>query len=122
MIAIIFLFLSLFLNVSNANSLYYLCGSDEDGCNGPDYLGCLCMPFDNKLAHQPYCLDFDNVSCVPLSKMKNCDPNNIIKDQATCLAVAFQSEPIPPCGLTTDTFCNEHHIPTCDQDGGEATC
>jgi hypothetical protein len=122
MLGFIFLFLSLIVNTSFASNLFYLCGSDEDGCNGPDYLGCLCMPYDSDLANQPYCLDFDNVSCVPLSKMKNCNHYDVFKNQATCLAVAFQSEPMPPCPLTTANFCEQHHIPACDKDGGEATC
>ncbi len=104
------------------HELYYLCGSDEDGCSPLAYEGCLCSPNDGALSSKPYCLDLDNVSCVPLSKMPNCRKDYIIKDQASCLAVAYQSEPDPPCLPTTKEFCVKHHIALCQQDGGQDSC
>lgn len=122
-----FLWLSFFLMLpaimtSYANEKYFLCGPDEDGCSADSYQYCLCMPQDDALSSQPYCLDFDNVSCKPLSLMPNCHSGDIFRDQATCLAVAFQSEPEPPCALTDKDFCVQHHIPSCDKDGGVSSC
>ncbi len=118
-IAISFL---LFMGVCPAQEQYFLCGPDEDGCNPDEYSSCLCMPYDGPLASQAYCLDFDNLSCVPLSLMPNCPRGDIMKNQASCLATAFQSEPTPPCPLTTKEFCVTHKVAICDKDGGVNTC
>lgn len=98
-----------------------MCGPDEDGCYPDIYPYCLCMPYDN-LASQPYCLDLDNVSCVPLSLRPHCPSGYITKNQASCLATAFQSEPDPPCQLKTKKFCTENHVPLCEKDGGQDSC
>lgn len=101
---------------------YYLCGPDEDGCSPDEYPYCLCMPQDEGLADKPYCLDFDIVACIPLSKQPHCPKGNIFANQSTCLAVAFQSEPDPPCPLVPEQFCRLNHIPFCKPDGGMRDC
>jgi hypothetical protein len=105
-----------------ANDKYYLCGPDEDGCSSDEYAYCLCMPEDGALATQPYCLDLIEVSCKPLSLSPQCASEYIFKNQASCLATAFQSEPEPPCAVTNQSFCIKNHIPICEQDAGQATC
>lgn len=114
--------LCLLVSAGFAAQKYFLCGPDEDGCYPSIYPYCLCMPYDGILATQAYCLDFDNVSCVPLSLMPNCPSGDIIKNQSQCLATAFQSEPDPPCPLKTKKFCVKHHVPLCQKDGGEDSC
>lgn len=114
--------LCFFINLSFAQGKDFLCGPDEDGCSPGEYQWCLCMPYDGALASHPYCLHFENLSCVPLSQSPDCPRPYIFKDQGTCLAVAFQSEPEPPCPLVNEKFCREHHIAICQKDGGEGTC
>ncbi|ABS77645.1 hypothetical protein [Coxiella burnetii] len=110
------------LSLSYGQGKYFLCGPDEDGCGPGEYQWCLCMPYDGALAGEPYCLNFDNVSCVPLAQAPNCPKGDIFKDQGTCLAVAFQSEPEPPCPLVDEQFCRQHHVPVCQKDSGAETC
>jgi hypothetical protein len=118
-----FLFLICLWGISSyADEKYFLCGTDEDGCLPDSYAYCVCMPYDDALASQPYCLNLDNVSCRPLSLVSNCESGSIYKDQATCLAVAFQSEPEPPCVLTHKDFCVKQHVLLCDKDGGADSC
>lgn len=105
-----------------ADEPYFLCGSDEDGCSSDNYSACFCMPYDGALATQSYCLNLKEVSCKPLSSLPKCDSGLVFKDQGTCLAVAFQSEPQPPCQLTTQTFCQAHQALICDKDGGMNSC
>ena len=119
---IIFSLCLLFIGTSDASQHYFLCGPDEDGCYPGEYPYCLCMPYDGALASQPYCLNFDNISCVPLSLMPNCPHVDIFNNQSDCLATAFQSEPDPPCPLKTKAFCIKHHVPLCPPDGGEDSC
>lgn len=116
------LFMVLFMSAANAADWYFLCGGDEDGCSAehPEY--CFCIPYDGAQANQAYCLNFNNLSCVPLSSKPDCQGGEVFKDQATCLAVAFQSEPTPLCPLTSGEFCQNNHVPTCEVDGGINTC
>lgn len=101
---------------------FFLCGPDEDGCSAEYYSSCLCMPVDAQGQHQPYCLDFDQVACVPLAQQPGCPRAHQFPDQASCVATAFQSEPEPPCERTTGDFCREHRVPICGVDGGLASC
>ena len=91
---------------------FFLCGSDEDGCNKakPD-AGCLCIPRHHGLSKK-YCLTFTtkDVKCIPLLLSKNCPAENIIKNQRTCVALAFQSEPTPACPRVTYRYCHKHGI------------
>ena len=111
----------LFFSLS-AHALYYLCGSDEGGCDLKQPQGCLCMPHDGPLANRPYCLNFDNVSCQPKGAAKSCQHGLEVKDQGTCLALAFQSMPDPLCPLVSYQFCQQHHVALCDQDGSPSSC
>ncbi len=111
-----------FSGAAQAAGLDFLCGTDEDGCFPDHYDYCICMPYDSETANQPYCLNFNNLSCVPLSSKPDCRGGEIYGDQATCLAVAFQSEPTPVCPLKTEQFCRDHAVPLCEKDGGMNTC
>ncbi len=75
--------------LSYGQGKYFLFGPDEDeNINGV----CVYL-YDGVLARETYCLNFDNVSCVPLEQAPNCPKGDIFKDHGTCVAVAFQSEP-----------------------------
>ncbi|CDZ77677.1 hypothetical protein BN59_01967 [Legionella massiliensis] len=101
---------------------YLLCGPDEDGCYRDIYVWCSCIPYDELHGEQPYCLDFDELRCHPLSSMPGCSPSLTFKNQASCLGVIFQSEPTPGCKKTTRMFCERYRIPNCDMDGYPESC
>ncbi len=107
-----FLFIFLFVcygAISVAEEKYFVCGPDEDGCYPDEYPYCLCIPIDEKVTNQPYCLDFEKLSCVPLVEMPNCQ--DVFKNQSDCVATAFQSEAEPPCFVKNKAFCVNNHIP-----------
>lgn len=115
------LFFLLMMTTCRAEN-YFLCGPDEDGCSPSDYSSCLCMPFDGPESQQPYCLDFNEVACIPLQQQPQCLNGIILNNQSECLATAFQSEPEPPCQTADKSFCQKHHIPLCKRDGGQNSC
>src|SRR5580704_14066758 len=102
----LFVWLLLFHNMSYAEPRYYLCGPDEDGCLLDQAQYCACIPLDEDNFSQPYCLDFDNLRCEPLSKVSGCLLT--FSDQGRCLATIHQSEPEPPCSVTSLTFCQQN--------------
>lgn len=112
----------LMLGTAEASQTYFLCGSDEDGCSPNDYSACFCIPYDGLLASKPYCLNLDEVACIPLSQKKDCSSELIMKDQNTCLAVAFQSEPEPPCTLVNKQFCLDNRMHLCPEGGFLTSC
>ena len=107
---------------SYCSDRYFLCGPDEDGCYPDIYQYCACIPYNDWEASSPYCLDFDKLTCTPLSQTTHCDPGLIFKNQGECLATIFQSEPRPPCKITTHQFCIENHTPICDKTGQPKSC
>lgn len=120
---ILFLMLSLWITPSvHAQSPYYfLCGSDEDGCLPGYEQYCACIP-EGIQSDQPYCLDFDNMTCSPLTQHPNCDEGMKFKNQASCLATIYQSEPYPPCTKVTQSFCSSHSTYMCDISGNPNSC
>jgi hypothetical protein len=118
---VILIFFSL-VGEATASELYYVCGPNEDGCNAFNRPYCLCMPYDGVQASTSYCLDFNDVSCAPLAHKPNCPSSDVFKDQANCLAVAFQSMPTPPCKLRPKSFCLKNKMSMCGKDGGQDTC
>lgn len=107
---------------SQASDRYFICGPDEDGCFDDMHQYCACIPYDDLNAERPYCLDFDNLTCRPLSKTPDCKPAHIYKNQGECLATIFQSEPEPPCAVTTHARCLEGHSAFCPPDGQPDSC
>ena len=107
---------------TQASDLYWLCGSDEDGCLPDGYQFCFCIPQHETQSNQPYCLDFDELSCTPLTKKPHCQDHFIFKDQTSCLATIFHSMPDNPCTLTSKSFCTEHQTAFCDESGQPKTC
>ena len=83
------------MNASSANPLYFLYGPDEDGCFDDRHEYCACIPYDDVQAEQPYCLNFDKLTCLPLSKTPECNLNDQYVNQSTCLATLYQSEDTP---------------------------
>lgn len=120
----IFLIIGLFtwVHASYSSELYFLCGPDEDGCYEGIYQYCTCTPYNDTEANNPYCLDFDKLSCAPLSQTPHCDPSLIYRNQGECLATIFQSEATPPCTIKTHSFCMEHHTSICDTYGQPESC
>lgn len=112
----------LLMQSSFASERYFICGLDEDGCAEGAYQYCFCIPYDEQEANRPYCLDFNNLKCTPLSKTPDCSRSFIFANQGECLATIFQSEPIPSCRLSTHTFCQEVHAHICDTSGQLNTC
>jgi hypothetical protein len=112
----------MFCHVSFGDARYFLCGPDEDGCPENQMQYCACIPLDEINFPKPYCLDFDNMRCEPLSKVPDCNLALIFKDQGRCLATIFQSEPEPPCLTTSLTFCRENHAWICDVSGDPSSC
>lgn len=110
------------INATHSSDRYFLCGPDEDGCFPDIYQYCACIPFNDFEANTSYCLDFDNLSCTPLSQTKKCEPSLVFKNQGECLATIFQSEPNPPCKITTHAFCLENHSRICAQNGQPNSC
>ena len=104
-----------------ADPLYLLCGSDEDGCLEGYEQYCACIPAGiNK--DQPYCLDFDKMTCDPLALRPHCDKNMKFSNKAQCVATIFQSEPVPPCREVTQSFCISHSVYMCDENGNPDSC
>ncbi len=116
------LILLVFYSVSYAESRYFLCGSDEDGCFLDQVQYCACIPLSEIHYAEPYCLDFDNMRCESLSETPNCPSQIIFKDQGRCLATIHQSEPEPPCSITSRSFCLENHAWICDESGNPKSC
>ncbi|MDI9818690.1 MULTISPECIES: hypothetical protein [unclassified Legionella] len=107
---------------SYSQEQYFLCGPDEDGCFEDVYQYCACIPYNEKEANKPYCLNFDELTCNPLSQVPDCDPGFVYRDQGSCLAVIYQSIAEPPCPLTTKSFCLENHTSICNEDGRPESC
>lgn len=108
--------------MSFSNDRYFLCGPDEDGCPEGDHGSCFCIPYNEMEANGPYCLDFNDFTCIPESRTMGCDSTLRYKNQGECLATIFQSEPLPPCTVTTKSFCLEHEALMCDEDGTLNSC
>lgn len=105
-----------------ADEPYLLCGPDEGGCQEDIYQYCFCIPYNEKYAQTPYCLDFDLFTCTPLAQAPDCDSSFVFKDQSACLATIFQSEPEPGCLMTHRSFCIENQMALCDQSGNPENC
>lgn len=110
------------LNLAFGSDLYWLCGPDEDGCPEDGYEYCACIPHSDPYADQPYCLDFDLLSCEPLAKHPTCDKHFIFDNQMRCLATIYHSMPDIPCTLTTYDFCKNHGSHFCQEDGQPHSC
>ncbi|HSW69635.1 MAG TPA: hypothetical protein VLI69_05750 [Gammaproteobacteria bacterium] len=101
---------------------YFLCGSDEDGCPEGREEYCACIPVSMK-PDQPYCLDFDHMTCKPVAQQPDCSEKHIVVDnQGDCLATMFQSEAYPPCKIVSQSFCYEHSVSICDEYGKQDSC
>jgi len=112
------LFITLFL-IQNAyaQSSYFLCGPDEDGCFEGQEQYCACIPVSSE-QEQPYCLDLDNRTCKPVAQQIDCSEKHIVlPNQGDCLATMFQSVPNPPCKIVTQSFCDTHQVYKCDESG-----
>ena len=118
------LFIGILFIVSSSYSShrYFLCGPDEDGCYEGIYQYCSCILYNDIEANNPYCLNFDTLTCTPLSQVAYCNPSFIHKNQCECLATIFQSEPTPPCHVTTLSFCLKEHSGICDPNGQPDSC
>ncbi len=102
---------------------YFLCGSDEDGCLEGAEQFCACIPI-NIEPDQPYCLDSDHLTCKPVTQQPDCSKKKylIVPSQSDCLATLFQSENWPPCKTVSQSFCYEHSVPICKEDGNRDNC
>lgn len=101
---------------------YFLCGTDEDGCPDGDEQFCACIPANSNWK-EPYCLDFDHMTCVPFIKEHpNCIPTLKFNNQGECLATIFQSEPHPTCRQESLEFCRTHSTYICDENGNPDSC
>jgi len=116
-----FMGLSAHVTPSYASDLYFLCGPDEDGCFDDDYTSCACISYDDEPS-TPHCLDFNNLECVPLSKVLRCPKNLTFKDQGSCLATIFHSTQLTPCHVKTRDFCIAHRIQFCEHNGNPHNC
>ena len=105
----------LFTQSCVAETTYFLCGPDEDGCfQEKDYYRfCVCIPQDPIAFAKPYCLDWDKRACISTEK-DDCHHGVTFHTQSECIAAFFQSEPHPPCQLKTRAFCEENHVRICD--------
>jgi hypothetical protein len=110
------------IKLVHGSDRYFLCGPDEDGCYQEIYQYCSCIPYDDLEANEPFCLDFDKMICLPLSKKQDCSGSFIFSNQGECLATIFHSEPTHPCQLTTYNFCLEQHTFFCAPDGQPESC
>ena len=106
-----------------AETTYFLCGPDEDGCFEQDdyYRFCTCIPQDPITFSHPYCLDWDKMACISTDK-DPCQNGVTFKTQSDCVSTLYQSEPRPPCPLKTRFFCEENHIHMCDSTSNAAAC
>ena len=118
----IFLVLILLPITGFCSERYYLCGSDEDGCFLDNAQYCACIPYDEVNAQHGYCLDFGKMTCSPLKDKPDCDDDMKYPNQGECLATIFQSEPKPPCKMTTKTFCTTNHTAFCAMNGEPGSC
>ncbi|MCX7116882.1 MAG: hypothetical protein NTW94_03070 [Legionellales bacterium] len=116
------IYLFALISTSHSSDRYFLCGPDEDGCFEDMYESCLCIPYNDIEAEHPYCLDFDVLKCTPLSQTPHCEPMFVFNNQSECLATIFQSEPTPPCTITTHAFCLKEHLAICDANGQLDSC
>lgn len=117
-----FAFLFMLQNVCAEPPFYFLCGPDEDGCPEGSEQYCACIPANIKWQRQ-YCLDFDQMKCIPFIKAHpNCSEKLRFDTQAECLATIFQSEPNPVCGQQTLAFCKAHLTYICDENGNPNSC
>lgn len=126
---ILFLLALLITQDVYAESLYFLCGSDEDGCSDGYEEYCACIPVNPMQINQDYCFDFDNMTCYPLSERPHCDPNLIFQKrgeqieqsaQGLCIATIFQSG--STCKVVTELFCHQHSIEICNENGDQGSC
>lgn len=111
-----------FATPSYSSDRFFLCGPDEDGCFEGMYPSCFCIPYNDIEANAAYCLDFNELKCTPLSQTTHCNSYLIYKNQSECLATIFQSEPRPPCTITTLSFCIQEHTIMCDPSGQLSSC
>jgi hypothetical protein len=109
-----------------AESLYFLCGSDEDGCAEGFEENCACIPVNPMQINQDY---FDNMTCYPLSERPHCDPDLIFQKkggqieqsaQGLCIAAIFQSGSV--CKVVTESFCSLHSVLRCPENGDQTSC
>ena len=108
--------------LSYSSDLYFLCGPDEDRCIEGSYQHCFCIPYNDTEANEPYCLNFDEMNCTPVSQTPLCKSHFRFKNQGECLATLFQSQPIPSCTITNHAFCLQEHTYRCDPDGQLSSC
>ncbi len=109
------------LPVAKLHLIFY-CGPDEDGCFPGSEQYCSCVPYNQVEANKPYCFNFDELTCIPLSQVSHCESGFTFPNQGSCLAVIFQSEADPPCKLSTLDFCIQHHSAICDANGQPQSC
>ncbi|GEM_PF-3224840 len=107
---------------AEAELLYFLCGTDEDGCSDGYEQYCECIPINSQQENQPYCFDFDNMTCQLLPERPECNIALVFTNQASCIATLFQSEAYPPCKVVTQSFCHLHAIFICDATGNIESC
>ena len=121
--ALLFFFTAILSAFTHASpERYFLCGPDEDRCYDGIYEYCSCIPVNEAEWNKAFCLNFDEMSCKPLSQVPDCDSNFIYKTQGACLGVIFQSEANPPCPTTSRSFCEEHDSLICDKEGHPDSC
>lgn len=81
---------------ANPISYNYLCGNDEDGCRDP--LTCVCISADPTGQSRCLSIQSGDPDCVKPNENNNCGSNQTDEQsEASCLAVVWQSEKIPPC-------------------------
>ncbi|MCC5791469.1 MAG: hypothetical protein JJT82_02510 [Legionellaceae bacterium] len=108
--------------VHYSNSLYFLCGPDEDGCSEAMSQHCFCIPYHTVHANTAWCLDMESLSCTPLAQVKHCEPGFQYPSQGHCLAVIFQSTSEPPCRVTSFAYCMENNSYFCEENGQLDRC
>lgn len=89
---------------------YFLCGTDEDGCNPSIPKSCLCIA-KQPSSDENYCLKFtanNNFKCT--ANFSSCASGFQFNSQSACLADAYQSEPKPACIEVPDNFCQNYGI------------
>jgi len=106
----------------HASDKYFICGSDGDACDPGHAKYCACIPYNESNAAKPYCLNFDEMSCTPLSQTPDCPHDFIYKNQGECLSTIYNSTPLPPCAVTTLKFCLDEQSAICDENGQPDSC
>jgi hypothetical protein len=119
---LLFVGIIFFAQTAFSTGLYFLCASDEDGCDENTYQYCACIPYNETHAETPHCLDFDSLTCMPQALSSSCDPAFVYRNQGDCLASMYQSVLVPPCQTVTYDFCIKHHSQICDVSGRPSTC